>query len=348
MAAQTLSLQTPKCMSYGVVQHETMHALSFFHEHSRMDRDKYVDIMWQYISPQNQGDFIVENGQTMDIPYNYNSIMHYSRNTFSNTSGMPSIVPKPDPSVFIGQRNGLSALDVVMINRFYDCNLCRTKILGTSGSFSSSDASPSKANDNCLWLIHVVSFKVYLQLNFFTPSSDDCSDHIIVYDGVNKTSPVLVNISLNQPPPVLISSGVFMLVEYIADKSCSNSFSASYRTVSFGRTYTSSTGSVLSQKHPSNYPNNIKDTSIIIAPPGYKVSLTFALIDLELSPDCANDYLVLRDGGNTNSPIIGKYCGQKNKFRLLSSERMVLFQFSSNSSISRQGYRANYSFVLSK
>ncbi|XP_075692885.1 astacin-like metalloendopeptidase [Rhinoderma darwinii] len=100
-----------------------MHALSFQHEHTRQDRDNYVEIHWQYISPENQGDFQKDNADTLNIPYNYNSIMHYSSTTFSNTSGMTSLVPKPDPNVFIGQRTGLSSLDVLMINKVFACSL---------------------------------------------------------------------------------------------------------------------------------------------------------------------------------------------------------------------------------
>ena len=45
---QVVSLHD-NCKYRGKVVHEILHALGFFHEHSRSDRDKYIKVIWKNI-----------------------------------------------------------------------------------------------------------------------------------------------------------------------------------------------------------------------------------------------------------------------------------------------------------
>ena len=58
-------------------------------------------------------------------PYDFESIMHYARNTFSKGTYLDTILPRRDPSTLIrpeiGQRVKLSPGDIRQANKLYRC-----------------------------------------------------------------------------------------------------------------------------------------------------------------------------------------------------------------------------------
>ncbi|KAI7793527.1 putative zinc metalloproteinase nas-15-like, partial [Triplophysa rosa] len=109
-----------KC-SAGNICHEILHALGLYHEHSRIDREKYITILSENITPGKEKNFLPKDGNTLGLKYDMESILHYGSNYFSS-NGEPTIVPK-DRSVTIGQRIRLTALDVQRIRRLYKCGM---------------------------------------------------------------------------------------------------------------------------------------------------------------------------------------------------------------------------------
>ena len=68
------------CGHVGHVQHEMLHALGFFHQHNRPDRDNYINIYWDHIKKGQEHNFrkqVAEAVDTRGQPYDVNSIMHY-------------------------------------------------------------------------------------------------------------------------------------------------------------------------------------------------------------------------------------------------------------------------------
>jgi len=110
------SIKVNSC-SKGSIIHEIGHALGFYHEQSRTDRDAYITIAWDEISPGNRRWFEIRKGGIDIGPYDYGSIMHYSGRAFSK-SGKATIIPKT-PGARIGQREGLSSLDLTAIAQLY-------------------------------------------------------------------------------------------------------------------------------------------------------------------------------------------------------------------------------------
>uniref|UniRef100_A0A3Q3K7S7 Metalloendopeptidase n=1 Tax=Monopterus albus TaxID=43700 RepID=A0A3Q3K7S7_MONAL len=121
---QVVSLQRYGCVTNGIIQHELLHALGFYHEHSRSDRDGYIRINWANIEEGYASDFEKANTNNLDTPYDYSSVMHYGRTAFGKND-LETITPIPDESVPIGQRNGVSDIDILRINKENCSNMFR-------------------------------------------------------------------------------------------------------------------------------------------------------------------------------------------------------------------------------
>ncbi|XP_061580479.1 hatching enzyme 1.2-like [Cololabis saira] len=117
---QSVSLQNPDCMEVGVIAHQFMHSLGFVHEQSRFDRDNYVTIMWPNIWRDRLRNFEKFKTDSMDLPYDYSSIMHFGKYSYSQ-DGEPTIIPKSSRNIKLGQASKLSHIDKLKINRLYQC-----------------------------------------------------------------------------------------------------------------------------------------------------------------------------------------------------------------------------------
>ncbi|XP_059472510.1 uncharacterized protein LOC132194928 [Neocloeon triangulifer] len=122
--AQYVNLQIPGCVTMvGTAIHELMHTVGFFHEHSRTDRDTYVNILWQNIQSGTESNFNIRSSTAFGVAYDYGSVMHYSAKSFSS-NGNPTIEPKFATTTYLGQRYGFSQSDIRKINAMYNCQNC--------------------------------------------------------------------------------------------------------------------------------------------------------------------------------------------------------------------------------
>uniref|UniRef100_A0A914UZR0 Metalloendopeptidase n=1 Tax=Plectus sambesii TaxID=2011161 RepID=A0A914UZR0_9BILA len=126
--AQDLSLG-PDCFwgTGGTVRHELMHTLGFFHEQARTDRDSHIRIEWENVDDSEvaRSQFTKSNKHevtNLDTEYDLDSIMHYDRFAFQKVQDLrrPTIVALNGRTDF-GQRNGFSPIDVLEMNRLYEC-----------------------------------------------------------------------------------------------------------------------------------------------------------------------------------------------------------------------------------
>ncbi|KFP79082.1 Meprin A subunit beta, partial [Acanthisitta chloris] len=124
MGLQQLSIG-PNCDRIGTIQHEFLHALGFWHEQSRSDRDDYVTIVWDRIQSGKEHNFNKYDDKTSDflnVPYDYNSVMHYSKTAFRNGTEPTIVTNIPDFMDVIGQRMDFSDYDLQKLNQLYNCS----------------------------------------------------------------------------------------------------------------------------------------------------------------------------------------------------------------------------------
>ncbi|XP_029643102.1 astacin-like metalloprotease toxin 2 [Octopus sinensis] len=111
------------CRDMGTVVHETLHNLGFYHEQSRPDRDSYIKLNMTNVQKGHEKNFLKMYPpliDTQNLPYDYHSIMHYGPYAFAIDRAIPTIIPLKKNAV-IGQRSGMSQLDIIQLQRLYKC-----------------------------------------------------------------------------------------------------------------------------------------------------------------------------------------------------------------------------------
>ncbi|MBN1323470.1 MAG: M12 family metallopeptidase [Methanotrichaceae archaeon] len=98
--------------------HEIGHTVGLWHEHSREDRNRFVEVRYENIISNRVHNFDQNIADGDDVGnYDYGSVMHYPTHAFSK-NGRPTIVPLQQ-GVTIGQRNNLSEGDIDAVKAMY-------------------------------------------------------------------------------------------------------------------------------------------------------------------------------------------------------------------------------------
>ncbi|KAF9797031.1 hypothetical protein SFRURICE_006906 [Spodoptera frugiperda] len=191
--AQAISIGK-NCDKFGIVVHELGHVVGFWHEHTRPDRDRHVQIIRDNIMLGQEYNFnklTEEEVNSLGQTYDYDSIMHYARNTFSKGTYLDTILPlevhgKKRPE--IGQRVRLSVSDIAQTNLLYKCAKCGRTLLGNSGWFNSpgwGSETPPATPERCEWrIVATHGERVVLNITVPSPTTKACPNMLpYLYDG---------------------------------------------------------------------------------------------------------------------------------------------------------------------
>ncbi|XP_070389773.1 astacin-like metalloprotease toxin 1 isoform X2 [Dermacentor albipictus] len=112
------------CLYLSIVEHELLHAVGFFHEQMRPDRDEYITIITKNIDPEYISQFQKLHPGPNDnfVPFDTDSVMLYGGDAFARERGLTTMTAK-DGTVLIPVYNktGLSDTDILSVNILYNC-----------------------------------------------------------------------------------------------------------------------------------------------------------------------------------------------------------------------------------
>lgn len=109
----------------GIIQHETLHVLGLYHEQSRPDRDEHVVIDYDNIPRKYWSQFMAMSDSsttTYNVPYDFESVMHYPKNAFAKDPSKPTIRALVDGEPVereMGQVLAPSEGDLIKVRKMY-------------------------------------------------------------------------------------------------------------------------------------------------------------------------------------------------------------------------------------
>ncbi|XP_023693831.1 bone morphogenetic protein 1-like isoform X1 [Paramormyrops kingsleyae] len=340
------------CDKFGIVVHELGHVIGFWHEHTRPDRDEHVSIVRSNIQPGQEYNFLkMEPGEVDSLGevYDFDSIMHYARNTFSRGVFLDTILPRYDVNGVrppIGQRTRLSQGDIAQARKLYRCSKCGGSLQDSSGNFSSPGfPNGYPAYMHCVWRVSVTPGEKII-LNFTSMDlyrSHLCwYDHVEIRDGYWRKAALKGRFCGDKLPEPITSTDSRLWIEF---RSSSNwvgrGFSVAYEAIC-GGDLSRDSGQIQSPNYPDDYrPNKVCVWRVTVAP-GFHVGLAFQSFEIERHDSCTYDYLEIRDGDLDSSPLLGRFCGYDKPENINSSSNKLWMKFVSDSSVNKAGFAASF------
>ncbi|XP_018577861.1 cubilin-like [Anoplophora glabripennis] len=205
----------------------------------------------------------------------------------------------------------------------------------------------------CTWVI-IAPPKSVIQLTWITFSleqSYECSyDNVQIFDNNTELGMggLIGKYCGSNLPPILMSSGNIMTIVFVTDVTIHmDGFLATYTFMSdsniCGGNYYTSAGVIKTPNYPDEYPASKDCKWTITVPSGQQILLNVTDFDLEYYISCRYDWLEIRNGGTSNSPLLGKYCGTKIPKQIPSHTNKLYLHFTSDPNRGGRGFKIIWS-----
>ncbi|XP_032593172.1 dorsal-ventral patterning protein tolloid [Drosophila grimshawi] len=363
------------CEKFGIIIHELGHTIGFHHEHARVDRDKHIIIDKANIMRGQAYNFDVLSPEEFDeplLPYDYNSIMHYAKNSFSKSPYLDTITPIGIPAgmhIELGQRRRLSRGDILQANLLYKCAACGRTYQQNSGQIvaphyayagnglltefeGSGDAEEEALSGGaaasltvCEWRITATNGEriiLHLQELQLLHTQNCSQDYLEIRDGYWHRSPLVRRLCGSISGEVITTETSRMLISYVNRNAALGyrGFKSRFEVVCGGDVFLSKARSIDSPNYPLEYTANKECIWRITAPTHHQVALKFQSFELEKHDGCIYDYIEIRDGSRSDSKLIGRFCGDKLPPNIKTHSNQMYIKFVSDGSVQKLGFSA--------
>ncbi|XP_077015414.1 cubilin-like [Tamandua tetradactyla] len=210
-------------------------------------------------------------------------------------------------------------------------------------SLSSPSVSSPGALPSCTWVLEAPpqeQVKVSV-LALRLPRLDCTHNHLELRD--SPQSPARPGVRLcgghaAATPPFYSSTRTAVVVFTAETFDGESSVGFTYQIAGCDREYRQAFGELQSPGWPGSYGGDLDCSAVLTAPGNRTIALFFHSFALEPSAGCQSDFLEVRDGNDSSSPLRGKFCGSLLPNPVFSQHNSLYLRFKSNNAVSCQGY----------
>ncbi|XP_053955149.1 cubilin homolog [Anastrepha ludens] len=290
-------------------------------------------------SPLNDSTTLSDDRTFVDVYLSKNNKRRYYEATFLHLVSEKNVMDV----VFHGGTNKQNGRGIRVEYHFEEIK-CGGVLTEEKGNFSHAAVT----EQNCEWVIEAPKGRhIQLELRLWSIVERNSGD-VVVDIYTNDTSAegkLLMSLSgkMKEINEILHVNTVTIILHIKRNLNSILEMNANYKLVddreACGGNFTARYGVIKTPSWPRPYEDSMDCEWIISAPIGHKIELSIQNFSVETtSKNCNDDYLEIRNGKSSTSPLIGKYCGSSIPVRIPSFTNYLYLHFVSDSYISDTGF----------